>query len=122
MSQRWQSSSVLRINLQDFSGLTNEIPDWTDQSDKSLLCWRSEESALLPLRRVYDVLLGEKTRTVVPVKGRKMNWNISCKFLVENRGKRPINCDPKLVSRDSSEHMFNFPWAFKFRLDSPVAW
>ena len=29
---------VLRMNLQDFSGLTNEIPDWTDQSDKSLLC------------------------------------------------------------------------------------
>ena len=23
----------------DFSGLTNEIPDWTDQSDKSLRCW-----------------------------------------------------------------------------------
>ena len=30
---------VLRMNLQDFSGLTNEIPDWTDQSDKSLLCF-----------------------------------------------------------------------------------
>ena len=29
---------VLRMNLKDFSGLTDEIPDWTDQSDKSLLC------------------------------------------------------------------------------------
>ena len=30
---------VLRMNLQDFSGLINEFPDWTDQSDKSLLCY-----------------------------------------------------------------------------------
>ena len=37
MWQSWQSSS--RDSKQDFSGLTNEIPDWTAQSDKSLLCW-----------------------------------------------------------------------------------
>ena len=35
----------LRMNLQDFSGLTNEILDWTDQSDKSLLCSRVHEKA-----------------------------------------------------------------------------
>jgi len=55
-----------------------------------------KESELLQLRRDYDAFLGEKTTTVVPVKGRKMDLNISCKFLVKNRGKRPINCDPKL--------------------------
>lgn len=29
---------VLRMNRQDFSVLTNEIPDWTDQSDQPRLC------------------------------------------------------------------------------------
>ena len=56
------------------------------------------------------------------VKTRKLNWNISCKFLAKNRGKRSINCDPKLslcgVTRAS---MFNFSLVFKFHLDSPVA-
>ena len=53
------------------------------------------------------LFFGEMTTTVVPVKGRKMNWNIICKFLVENRGKRPINCDPKLrVTRASTCSIF----------------
>ena len=56
----------------------------------------SRESKLLQLTRDYHAFFGEKTTTVVPVKGRKMNLNNSCKFLVKNRGKRPINCDPKL--------------------------
>ena len=41
-SMRHKSGSrlpALRMNGQDFSGLTNEISDLTDQSDKSLLCW-----------------------------------------------------------------------------------
>ena len=74
----------------------------------------------MQLRGDYDAFFEEKTTTLVPVKGRKMNLNISCKFLVKNRGKRPINCDPKLsLCCDSSEHMFD--WVFKFRLDSSVA-
>ena len=39
---------------------------------------------------------GEETSTVVSVKMRKLNWNIIFKFLAKNRGKRSINCDPKL--------------------------
>ena len=39
---------------------------------------------------------GEKTTTVASVKMRKLNWNISFKVLAKNRGKRSINCDPKL--------------------------
>ena len=78
--------------------------------------YSSEESTML--------FFWEKTTTVVPVKARKMNWNVICKFLVKNRGKRPINCDPKLslscVTRASTCSIF-FPWAFKFRLDSLVA-
>ena len=35
---------AIRMNWQDFSGLTNEIPDWTAQSDRSLLCWSSKWS------------------------------------------------------------------------------
>ena len=41
---------------------------------------------------------GEKTTTEVSVKMRKLNWNITFKFLAKNRGKRSINC----------ERMFNF--------------
>ena len=33
---------AIRMNWQDFSGLTNEIPDWADQSDKNLLCYTEE--------------------------------------------------------------------------------
>ena len=42
------------------------------------------------------LFFGEKTTTVVSVKMRKLNWNITLKFLAKNQGKRSINCDPKL--------------------------
>ena len=70
----------------------------------------SKERELLQLRRGDDAFFAEKTTIVVPVKRRKMNWNISCKFLVKNQGKRPINCDPKLslccVTRASTCSIF----------------
>ena len=47
------------------------------------------------------LFFGEKTTPAASVKMRKMNWNISCKFLAKNR--------------------VNFSLVFKFRLDSPVA-
>ena len=47
------------------------------------------------------LFFGGKTTPAASVKMRKMNWNISCKFLAKNR--------------------INFSLVFKFRLDSPVA-
>ena len=38
------------MNSEDFSELTNEIRDWTDQSDKSLLCWYTYEYIHVSLR------------------------------------------------------------------------
>ena len=55
----------------------------------------SKETELLQCRRGYDALFGEKRTRVVSVEMRKLNWNISSKFLAKNRGKRSINCDPK---------------------------
>ena len=37
-NHRWVTNLAVSFPRFDFSELTNEIPDWTDQSDKSLLC------------------------------------------------------------------------------------
>ena len=56
----------------------------------------SNETELLQRRKGHDAFFGEKTTTVVSLKMRKLNWNITFKFLAKNRGKRSINFDPKL--------------------------
>ena len=75
-----------------------------------------KETELLHRRRGYDAFFGEKATTVASVRMRKMNWNISCKFLAENRGKRSINCDAKLslcgVTRAGACSIF--PWYLNF--------
>ena len=71
---------------------------------------RRRPNYVLQRRKGYDAFLGEKTTRLVSVKMRKLTWNITFKFLAKNRGKRSINCDPKLslcgVTRASAYLIF----------------
>ena len=122
------------------SELANKLPSSTFEFCEAVMAdqrrpsyYSAEEATML--------FGGEKTTTVVSVKMRKLNWNITFKFLAKNRGKRSINCERMfnfvvfiILLFDRTDSWFrskrpsiemtcylNFPWVFEFRLHSPVA-
>ena len=92
-------ASRASVNLQDFIGLANEIPDWTDESGKSLLCLFGRCLEDCPHADVCFLIQGESVHAHRMILSARSSY-FAHKFTRKWRDRSVIELKHRLVRRE----------------------